>query len=219
MKSDFDSVGDFHQKFGLPNTTHAGPAPQEIDPRLRDFRLKFILEELQELCDGYGLELSWSLDPKIIKCPKCTEEIDCGECCNGSIAVEPSQDLAKIADALVDLAYVTLGTAHVHRLPWAELFAEVQRANVTKERCGIDHRYEGDGVSACEHLNPDGLCGADRWAHSLRGSAHDVIKPRGWTAPDIIGVLMAAGWKGPKLPMERESMYSPMSGYPSKETP
>jgi len=210
-RMNFDAVGDFHHKFDLTSVTHEGARPRPIGTELRDFRLKFILEELQELCEGYGLELEFALKEKEIPgveaggCPRCSY--------NGQNYYDPrnhacmnygNQDLVKIADALVDLNYVTLGAAHVHGLPWQALFDEVQRANITKERCGIDHRYIGNGVEACQHQNPDGLCGADRKAHSLRGSAYDVIKPEGWQAPDIIGVLMAAGWPGPPLPLKEE---------------
>jgi predicted HAD superfamily Cof-like phosphohydrolase len=78
-------------------------------------------------------------------------------------------DIAGMADALVDLSYVTLGTAHVMGFPWQELFFTVQKANMAKER-------------------------AMRAEQSSRGSTFDVIKPVGWQAPDIKGVLRRHGW-------------------------
>lgn len=69
-------------------------------------------------------------------------------------------NLELAADALVDLVYVALGTADMMGLPWQRLWAEVQRANMSKERA-----------------KPDG-------SNSKRGSALDVIKPPGWTPPD-----------------------------------
>lgn len=203
--SDFDSVGDFHRKFGLPATaTVGGPCcerdtdgdgncdkhrgtfarkktvPHTVDDSTRDFRLKFLLEELREIAEGYGLELSWDLGPKIVSCPKCRDGWDCGECCNGSIAIEDApQDLPKIADGLVDLVYVALGTAHLHGLNWPELFAEVQRANMTKERASGSHDKR-----------------------SIRSHSLDVVKPEGFVPPRIVEVLMAAGWPGPRLPLE-----------------
>lgn len=74
-------------------------------------------------------------------------------------------NLADAADALVDLVYVAMGTAHMMHLPWHELWAEVQRANMAKARAAQD--------------------GSD----SKRGSAFDVVKPEGWRPPDIEGVL------------------------------
>lgn len=176
MDSNFDSVGAFHRKFDLP-TSSSLIKPGYVSPDLRDFRLKFLLEELGELAEGYGLELRYKLTEK----------------------ENATQDLPKIADALVDLVYVALGTAHFHGFPWEALFAEVQRANITKVRCGIDHKFveSGEGSDTCK-------CGEPQHAHSLRGSAHDVIKPRGWTGPAIIEVLMRAGWPGPMLPLEEK---------------
>lgn len=85
-----------------------------------------------------------------------------------------ARDLPKMADALVDLVYVALGTAHLAGLPWEELFTEVQRANMTKQRA----------ANAEESRAATG-----------RGHHLDVIKPEGWTPPDIAGVLRRFGWK------------------------
>lgn len=68
-------------------------------------------------------------------------------------------NLADAADALIDLVYVAMGTAVMMGLPWEELWTEVQRANLTKER-------------------------ATRVEDSKRGSLLDVVKPEGWRAPD-----------------------------------
>ena len=76
------------------------------------------------------------------------------------------EDLAGMADALVDLVYVAMGTAHMMGLPWETLWSEVQRANMQKER-------------------------AVRVEQSKRGSTLDVIKPDGWTPPDIQGCIDA----------------------------
>ena len=68
------------------------------------------------------------------------------------------------ADALVDLVYVAMGTAHMMGLPWQKLWDEVQRANMSKMRA----QTVGD---------------------SKRGTLLDVIKPVGWRAPDHAGAL------------------------------
>lgn len=77
------------------------------------------------------------------------------------------RDLVRVADALVDLAYVVLGTAHYHGLPWVPLFEVVHRANLAKER--------GDGHD--------------------RGPCERVIKPPGWQPPAIAEILKSAGWR------------------------
>lgn len=51
-QSDFDDVGDFHEKFGLPTVTHEGPFPRPVPKDLMDFRVGFIEEELRELKEG-----------------------------------------------------------------------------------------------------------------------------------------------------------------------
>lgn len=75
-------------------------------------------------------------------------------------------NLAKMADALIDLVYVAMGTAAAMGLPWQALWDEVHRANMSKTR----------GVS------------------DVRKYHTDVIKPPGWVPPDIGGVLAAAGY-------------------------
>lgn len=78
-------------------------------------------------------------------------------------------DMHGAADALVDLAYVLHGTALMMGLPWPVLWAEVQRANMAKER-------------------------ATHASQSKRGSALDVIKPEGWRGPDHTAALGVGPW-------------------------
>lgn len=78
-------------------------------------------------------------------------------------------DSAKMFDALIDLVYVAMGTAHLLGFPWQEGWDAVQAANMSKQR-------------------------AQRAEQSMRGSALDVIKPEGWTPPDIEAVLQRHGW-------------------------
>lgn len=73
-------------------------------------------------------------------------------------------DMLKAADALVDLVYVTIGTALMMGLPWPRLWEEVQRANMAKER-------------------------ATSAGQSKRCTALDVIKPLGWIPPDHSAAL------------------------------
>jgi len=69
-------------------------------------------------------------------------------------------DLHGVADGLVDLVYVALGTAALMGLPWQALWSEVQRANISKVR------------------TPNA-------AASKRNNSLDVIKPDGWVGPDF----------------------------------
>lgn len=78
-------------------------------------------------------------------------------------------DHAKMFDALIDEVYVALGTAHLLGYPWAEGWFLVQEANMNKVR-------------------------ATEETASERGGTFDVIKPPGWVAPDIAGLLRECGW-------------------------
>ena len=73
------------------------------------------------------------------------------------------------ADALVDLAYVLYGTVLMMGLPWQQLWDEVQRKNMEKQRV----------ANAGE---------------SKRGTQLDVIKPQGWTPPDHTPALGDGPW-------------------------
>lgn len=78
-------------------------------------------------------------------------------------------DMPKAFDALIDLVYVALGTAHLYGFPWKEGWRRVQAANMSKVR-------------------------VERADQSKRGSAYDVVKPEGWKPPDIDGLLSSLGW-------------------------
>lgn len=79
-------------------------------------------------------------------------------------------DDAKMFDALLDLVYVAMGTAHILGYPWNAGWDLVQAANMAKQRAAAD--------------------GSD----SKRGSRWDVVKPAGWEPPDIDGLLREHGF-------------------------
>jgi predicted HAD superfamily Cof-like phosphohydrolase len=83
-----------------------------------------------------------------------------------------NNDLPKMADALVDLVYVALGTAHLMHIPFNDVWDEVQRANMAKVRAN----------------------GADD-PRSTRKHTLDVVKPAGWQPPDVKAVLERFGFK------------------------
>lgn len=136
-KTDFNDVGDFHEKFGLHNTTHhpAGPTGAEEDVELLWFRIKFMQEELDEFIKASG-----------------------------------EDDHVEMFDALLDLVYVAMGTAHLLGYPWKQGWDEIQRANMTKERAATDG------------------------SNSKRGSSFDVVKPAGWVGPIHAPLLKDLGF-------------------------
>ena len=127
--SDFESVGEFNKKFGLPVAGEF--LPQRIDDQTFLYRYQHLQEELSELLKAHR-----------------------------------AGDVVGVADALADLVYVALGTAHFYGIPFDEVFIEVQRANMAKER-------------ATSETDP----------RSKRGSKLDIVKPEGWKPSDIRGIL------------------------------
>lgn len=50
--SNFDDVGRFHRKFGLPSVSHEGVGPRNPDPEVIKFRVDFMQEELNEYAEA-----------------------------------------------------------------------------------------------------------------------------------------------------------------------
>lgn len=140
MADVFRDVGDFHEKFGLPSVRDNNRIDPPIPPHILD-------PETQNFRVNF-------LQEELDEFKQAYEE----------------KDLAKMADALVDLVYVALGTAHMMHIPFYHCWFEVQRANMAKERANS---------SADER--------------SKRKNSLDVVKPAGWKAPDIAAVLKEYG--------------------------
>ena len=138
--TNFGDVGQFHHKMGLPSVIHDG-GPKPVD-----------------------LEDADVVDMLDLKYRHMTEELD------EYREAWFNSDVIKMADALVDLVYVALGGAHFLGLPWEQLWNEVHRANMRKERA-----HPG---------NP-----------GTRSSTNDVVKPPGFKGPDIRAVLERFGWE------------------------
>lgn len=151
----YGDVGAFHEKFALPKEGDRQPEGLSVD--LLRFRGAFLIEELIEFFQAYSgtHEVLIALGSARQKL-----ELAAGRTVNGKDAA-PECDLEKAADALADLVYVALGTAHMMGLPFDAIWAEVQRANMTKERAE-----------------------SARDERSKRQHVFDVVKPAGWTPPD-----------------------------------
>lgn len=130
-------IADFHKKYGIE---YKGK-PRFLPEELQRFRTKFLREELEE----YELAIEAAEDELQLS----LLERDPGEVLS---------HMEKALDALVDLVYVALGTAHLHGFNFEEAWRRVHAANMLKIR------------------TPS----ADQ---SSRGSSFDVIKPPGWVAP------------------------------------
>jgi predicted HAD superfamily Cof-like phosphohydrolase len=135
-------IVDFHEKFKL----EYDGGPRIMPDDLFDFRFKFMHEELAEYAEEQERISLYNAGPiQPIKIDQCLE---------------------MQLDALVDLVYVTLGTAYLQfggknfKIAWNR----VQEANMAKVRC-------------------------ERPGDSKRGSTFDVIKPAGWTAPSHMDLI------------------------------
>lgn len=95
------------------------------------------------------------------------EEVD--EC----LSAAEDRDMVEVADGIIDSIYVLVGMGLELGLPLEALWNEVQRSNMSK---------------AVEQ--PDGTFKVVRRADGK------ILKPEGWTPPDIAGILRAHGWKG-----------------------
>ena len=73
------------------------------------------------------------------------------------------KDSAGALDALVDIVYIALGTAWLFNLPFERAWEQVQKANMSKVRTKSKSKK--------------------------RGTSFDVVKPKGWTAPDIEQII------------------------------
>ncbi len=128
-----DDIQDFHDKFGL---AYYGK-PRNLPYVITEFRQKFMTEELREYSNA------------CYSCDVAIQEND---------EAEVTHQLEQQIDALVDLIYVALGTAHLQGFDIEEAWKRVHEANMKKIR------------------TPS----ADA---SQRGSKYDVIKPPDWIPP------------------------------------
>jgi predicted HAD superfamily Cof-like phosphohydrolase len=150
MTDTFNLVGEFHRKFDLPVAESTPPGFP--DESTICFRIKFLMEELSELVLACGYS---NAADAISRAQDYLNEYP-----------DDGKDLEKAADALADLKYVTDGTAHMLGIPLNEVFAEVQRANMSKERA----------VSAGD-------------PRSTRGHSLDVVKPKDFVPPNHAPIL------------------------------
>lgn len=151
MKDVFRLVDDFHTKFGLVTVYPEEPMFNPIN-ELHVKRMRFQVEETVETGEAAGFPYIMNTD------------------------LRGPMDFPKFVDGLLDTIYVAAGWLLLSGLSPAqcnELFLEVQRANMSKERSTGDN-------------DP----------RSTRLSRFDVVKPADFVPPDIEGMLRSFGWRG-----------------------
>lgn len=77
------------------------------------------------------------------------------------LEAEADDDIVEIADALGDIIYIACGTAIAYGIPLERVFNEIQRSNMAKL---VDGKV-------------------------LRREDGKIMKPEGWTPPDIKSIL------------------------------
>lgn len=147
--SAFDPVSDvedFHKRFGI---NYDGP-PRALPEPMAKFRQRFMDEELREYVihtDSAQFELD-------LQTPNAAYR---------TIAFNPkhvTNDLAGMLDALADLVYVALGTAHLQGFNFREAWRRVHEANMAKTL-------------------PEGAPSNPEERMKMK-----IVKPPGWTPPD-----------------------------------
>lgn len=140
----FRDVSLFYQKFGLDQTLDPGHVLSE---EVQGVRAKHLLEELEEYFLAVGYHFSWTED--------------------GAEArpdAFPKFDAEAAFDSLIDLAWVCIGTAYLHRFRFDEGWARVRECNMKKVR-------------------------AERPGDSKRKTTFDVKKPPDWKPPYLLDLL------------------------------
>jgi predicted HAD superfamily Cof-like phosphohydrolase len=157
ISKEYLDVRAFHEKFGQLVFDTPGFLSGE---KLAE-RIDFMAEELSEFIQASGFEPPEGAFGK----PRHNPE---------------AQDIDLMADSLIDLVYVAIGTAIMMGLPWDDLWDDVQRANMAKVP-GVTHR----------------------------GTQKDVCKPPGWQGP-VTGIVLArhgyerTDWFGEDLVFNKE---------------
>lgn len=150
--NNFDPVADveeFHTQFGI---NYEG-MPRNLTPEMLKFRLKFMREELteyEEHADAAQFETDLrTQNPAYQQSPETRFSRD-----------RVTKELAQVLDALVDLAYVAIGTAHLHGFDFRAAWYRVHRANMRK------------------------VCSPDAPTNAEQRMKLKMIKPKGWRPPN-----------------------------------
>lgn len=136
VSTNFDDVGTFHYRFGLRAVNYGGAGPNVTAGRE---------DEERRMLDDRVLFLHEEL----------REYVE---------AIEDGDD-ARQFDALLDLVWVAMGTAHLSGFPWQRGWNLVQAANMAKERMDDGEDFKSK-----------------------------IGKPPGWQPPDIEGLLAEYGF-------------------------
>ena len=192
-----NQVHEFHEACAIASRDTPG-VPSDDQVR---YRLRLIVEEVFE-----AIEACWV--PPTDKLPYTAGHLN--KTVQHIIANTPiAVDLPSFIDALTDINYVVEAAAQAFGVDMGPITDEVQRANMAKlAPCECSSRIEttvGPGPTSpvltdfgvFSHCPPDSDCQrcGGRGRICKKDSGGKVIKPDGWTPPDIVGKLREQGWR------------------------
>jgi predicted HAD superfamily Cof-like phosphohydrolase len=132
-------VEEMVRKFMEKHNQYRKTGPDTIDPHVSVLRLRLMMEELGEVATAIHQLDALRVFPKSWK----PEE---------EVREEKLKALTLLADGLADLVYVVVGTAIAYGIPFNEVFAEVQRSNMTKG--SLDANQKGGKVGKSTEFEP-----------------------------------------------------------------
>lgn len=152
MTTFFDDVRAFCEKLEFISQLPQPPAPLPTDVLF--LRIGHMLEELAEFAKSQGADGLAEDIETVSKSAMAMVTLTANH-----MTRPPLSGLADGGDALIDLAWLALGTGGLMHLPMNEMWAEVARANMLKERGPVEKRA-GHGLDA---VKPPGWKGPDHW--------------------------------------------------------
>lgn len=168
----------FHKTFGHPVL----PSPAIPSPERQVLRNKLIRDEWLE-----------ELDPAWAELAKLKKLEDQGK------PIDPTTALAEFGDAIADVIYYLIGTAHEYGIPLQEIWDAVQTANMSKlwtqretSQEGIQMNFLECGWKSRVALPNADLSDPDARIISVTDETGKVRKPPSWKEPDIRVIIRKA---------------------------
>lgn len=137
MESHYDRVKTFMKLAGQETP----PKPMIPDDNTQKLRLNLLLEELLELVDGMGFNLS-------------INGVGVDKDATIELKRDKPTDLVKVADGLADISVVNVGAAIAFGFPFPEIVTEVDRNNLAKFGPGGYRREDGKWIKPPDHKPP-----------------------------------------------------------------
>lgn len=185
MTTEQEMVMEFMQTFGQEIPNNVCIPSLEV----RKLRAKLILEEALEAIEALGFVVIQS-DSSDKRLTLQSWKVDYSQDKLGKIAtprlIEPN--LAKIADGLADLDYVSKGTAIACGLDMEPIFKEVHRSNMSKlwtnkEYCNTNLRQEQDYTF--KQLITDSDCDSTKRSWLVKDKDGKVVKSPSYSPANI----------------------------------